>query len=227
MATDLTKSEEDGAAVYNPITLAVYDIVVLRITNSFGWRCTRWSQLDLYQQHFTSRHLDIGPGTGWYLESVTLPSPGCTVTLMDLNPNTMHRTRKLLEKRGVQVSTHVGSVLQRFDPKIGQFDSVAAHFLFHCVPGTWDGEKGAAISHIAGVVSDDGVFFGTTVLGKSVKHNRFGKMLMAIYNGRTGIFHNATDDEAGLTAALEGAFEEVDVQIEGVVAKFVARRPRR
>lgn len=226
-SADLTKSEEDGAAVYNPATLAIYDLLVLRITNSYGWRCSRWSQLDLYNRHFTTRHLDIGPGTGWYLNNVALPAGQATVTLMDLNPNTMKRTEKLLADRGVPTTTHVGSVLQSIDPALGTFESVAAHFLFHCVPGTWENEKGAAIGHIAKAVSDSGVFFGTTVLGKSVDHNLFGKTLMSIYNGRTGIFHNTEDDLQGLTRALEFSFEDVEVNVEGVVAKFVARKPRR
>lgn len=225
---DLTKSEEDGAAVYSPATLAIYDLLVLKITNSYGWRCTRWSQLDLYNRHFSSRHLDIGPGTGWYLNNVALPATEqATVTLMDLNLNTMKRTEKLLADRGVLTSTYVGSVLNPIDPELGLFDSVATHFLFHCVPGTWDAEKGAAIGHISKVVSDSGTFFGTTVLGNTANHNLFGKTLMRIYNGRTGIFHNTQDDLDGLTRALNRSFEDVVVDVEGVVAKFTARKPRR
>ena len=50
---------------------------------------------------------------------------------------------------------------------------------------------------------------------------------MHIYNGRTGIFHNEDDDLKGLVSALQSAFADVDVEVDGVVAKFVAAKPIR
>lgn len=37
------------------------------------------------------------------------------------------------------------------------------NFVLHCVPGTW-AEKGRAFRHIAQVIADDRVFFGSTIL---------------------------------------------------------------
>ena len=60
-----------------------------------------------------------------------------------------------------------------------------------------------------------------------MRHNLFGRTLMHIYNGRTGIFHNEDDDLKGLVSALQSAFADVDVEVDGVVAKFVAAKPIR
>lgn len=228
MAHDLSNDEVAGAAVYNPLVLAVYDLFVLRLTNNYGWRSTRHSQLDLYNRHMSANHLDIGPGTGWFLKNASLPATGqASITLMDLNATPLKRCEQLLEARGVRARTHVGSVLQPIDAQLGPFDSVGAGFLFHCVPGTWANEKGDSFRNIARVLTDNGTLFGTTVLGKGVRHNLFGRTLMHIYNGRTGIFHNEDDDLKGLVSALQSAFADVDVEVDGVVAKFVAAKPIR
>ena len=53
-----------GAAVYTPLALALYDLAVLRISNSFVWQCASHVLLDFYNQHISDKHLDIGVGTG-------------------------------------------------------------------------------------------------------------------------------------------------------------------
>lgn len=58
-----------GAAAYTPVTLALYDLYVLRFSNSFVWKCPSRLILDLYDQHVSSKHLDIGVGTGYVMES--------------------------------------------------------------------------------------------------------------------------------------------------------------
>ncbi len=96
----------------------------------------------------------------------------------------------------------------------------------HCVPGTW-AEKGKGFAHIAGAVVDDGVFFGSTILGTGVPHNPLGKTLCALYNGPMKVFHNRDDDQVGLETALGAAFETVDLRVVGTVAVFAACDPRR
>ncbi|MDH6681056.1 hypothetical protein M2284_005299 [Rhodococcus sp. LBL1] len=71
------------------------------------------------------------------------------------------------------------------------------------------------------------MFFGSTILGTGVPHNPLGKALCALYNGSMKVFHNRDDDQAGLEAALDAAFETVDLAVVGTVAVFAARGPRR
>ncbi len=57
-----------GAAVYTPLSLALYDLVVLGFSNFFVWRCSSRLILDFYNQHISDKHLDIGVGTGYFLD---------------------------------------------------------------------------------------------------------------------------------------------------------------
>ena len=227
MARDeVTQAEKDGAALYNRAALAVYDTLVLRWSNGLVWGCPTERLLAHYDRHLSGRHLDIGPGTGWYLQNATYPTPKPEITLMDLNPATMEVTSRRLAEREIAATAHTGSILAPIDIEQGPFDSVAANFVMHCVPGAWQ-DKGVAFGHIADVTADDGVFFGSTILGRGVTHNLAGKVLSTIYNDAAHIFSNSQDDRGGLEAALEGAFEHVEVQVIGTVAVFAARGPRR
>ena len=67
-------SSAAGAAVYSPLTLALYDVWVLAISNRYAWRClTRSVLLPFFQAQVRDRHLDIGMGTGYYLANAQLP----------------------------------------------------------------------------------------------------------------------------------------------------------
>lgn len=222
----VSRDEADGSAVYNKAMLAVYDLYVLQFSNTWVWRCPRARLLNHYDANIADSHLDIGPGTGWYLQNVTYPADSPQVTLLDLNTNSLETAAARLSKRGVHPKLQIGSILQPIDPALGRFASIAANFVMHCVPGTWD-EKGSAFRYISDALHDDGVFFGSTILAKDVKQNLAAKTLTRLYNNKVKSFHNQQDDLQGLTDALQRAFDDVDVEVVGTVAVFTARRPRR
>ena len=72
---------------------------------------------------------------------------------------------------------------------------------------------------------DDGVVYGTTVLGKGVRHNFLGKTLMAVYNA-VGIFDNREDGEVEVTERLKRYFDKVETRVVGVVLMFECRGPK-
>src|SRR3569833_2831257 len=75
-----------GQAVYNRFVLSVYDLVVLQLSSRFVWRCPKSAMLANYQRNVGARHLDLGVGTGYFLDNVVFPTPQPTITLADLNP---------------------------------------------------------------------------------------------------------------------------------------------
>src|SRR5215471_7704675 len=75
-----------GAAVYTPSTLALYDLVVLGFSNSLVWKCSSRLILDFYNEHISGKHLDIGVGTGYFLDRCRFPTSTPTIALLDLNP---------------------------------------------------------------------------------------------------------------------------------------------
>ncbi|WP_280458545.1 class I SAM-dependent methyltransferase [Nocardia carnea] len=221
--------EEDSAsrvaaAPYTWPFLTVYDLWVIRLSNQCAWRCDARVMLGLYRDHLGDRHLEVGPGSGWYLANSGRQFDG-EMVLMDLNPVPLAYTRRRLEKVGCVVNAVAGSVLDPVPEAAGsRFDSIGLNFVMHCVPGSF-AEKGVAFEHLARVLSDDGVLFGSTILGHRSR-TVFGRALSAVYT-RVGAFNNGRDDREGLEEALGAAFRTFSVAEVGDVTLFTARSPRR
>ncbi len=120
-----------GQAGYTPLLLAVYDPFVLGFMARVVWRCPIPPVLDRYRRHLGRRHLDIGPGTGYFLEKAEL-APEAEVTLLDPNPNVLARASRRLAP--LEVSAVEADVLKPL-PVEGPFDSVALSLVLHCLPG--------------------------------------------------------------------------------------------
>ncbi|PSL02106.1 methyltransferase family protein [Haloactinopolyspora alba] len=219
----MTEPDDDvrrGAAVYSKRVLGFYDLLVVHLSNTYVWRCHRDRIVELYNQNVRTRHLDVGPGTGWYLARARMP-PDATITLMDLNANSLASASARLADSGPD--TLVADVLEPLPDDVGPFDSIGANYVFHCVPGAW-ADKGAAFGHLAARLAPEGVLFGGTILARGVRHNAAGRRLMSVYNNK-GIFHNGDDDAHGLERALRPHFTDVTVDVVGTVALFRASRP--
>lgn len=78
--------------------------------------------------------------------------------------------------------------------------------------------KGAIESRLI-VLSDDGVVFGTTVLGYDVELSRAEKSAPGLYK-RVGILFNFENDAESLEAILRRYFSQYSVQIKGRCIAF-------
>ncbi|GAB2939560.1 class I SAM-dependent methyltransferase [Rhodococcus aerolatus] len=215
------RTDTTGAGAYTRLILGVYNLGVVRLSNSFIWRCPRHELLAAYRDNVAPTHLDVGPGTGWYLDRLAMPPT--SITLVDLNPNSLEVSQKALAR--LAPTAIEADVLTPLDDVPPGFGSIGATHLFHCVPGDWS-EKGIAFGHLADKLADDGVFFGATVLGTGVHHTPPARLVMRAYQ-RLGAFNNQGDSRDGLEAELRKYFEDVVVRCVGSVALFEARTPRR
>lgn len=209
-----------GAAAYTPLALSLYDLAVLRFSNSFVWKCTSRMLLDLYNEHISDRHLDIGVGTGYFLDKCRFPSSAPKIALFDLNPHSLAKSARRLCR--YNPSCYTGNALQRIDIGMSGFDSIALNYLLHCLPGNL-ASKSIVFEHVKPLLREGGVVFGSTILGEGVRHNPLAKQLIEIYNAR-GIFSNVSDSQSDLEAALKAHFDEHAIQIAGCVALFSARK---
>lgn len=210
-----------GQSEYTRFFLRMYDAVVLGLFLRFVWRCPTSRLVEGYRQHIRDRHLDVGPGTGYFIERSGLPN-GSQVTLLDPNQNVLdYATRRLprLEVTAVQAD-----VLKPL-PVDGPFSSAALHGVIHCLPGPL-ARKAAAVTNVADVLARDGVLFGMSVLGSSGPHTWLSRLMLASLN-RRGTFDNLTETADGLKDILAASFEQVELETVGSVAIFVATNPRR
>ena len=81
----------DGQREYTPLFLTIYDPLILGFFTPVVWRCPKTRLVEGYRRHLGHRHLDVGPGTGYFLaEPASLtadPSPSSTPTCTS---STMH-----------------------------------------------------------------------------------------------------------------------------------------
>ena len=119
-----------GQSEYTPFFLKIYDPVVLGFFTRVVWRCPTTRLIEGYRRHVRPLHLDVGPGTGYFLEPAGLPD-GSPVTILDPNTNVLaHATRRLQRLDITAVEADVCKPL----PITGPFDSAALSGVIHCLP---------------------------------------------------------------------------------------------
>lgn len=210
---------EAGQAVYTKRTLAAYDFVVLAVSNRFIWKCPTERLEEHYNKHVTANHLDVGVGTGYFLDRCRFRSTAPRIVLMDLNPNALEFASRRIARH--KPSAYLRNVLEPISIDAAPFDSVAINYLLHCMPGSME-SKAAALDHLKALMNPNGVLFGATLLQGGVTRNWCAKRLMAIYN-KKAIFANERDDLEGLKRALNQRFRDVSVEVIGCAALFSAR----
>ncbi|EFC81144.1 class I SAM-dependent methyltransferase [Parafrankia sp. EUN1f] len=221
---DLSDDVVAGQAAYNRWVLAAYDIGVLGISNSFVWRCPTKRLRRLYDDHVSARHLDIGVGTGYYLDKARWPTPNPAVTLVDLNQNSLRTASARISR--LAPLTAVRNALEPVGTLPGApFDSVGVNYLLHCMPGSLDVKAEKLLAAIRPTMGPRAVLFGSTILADAANLSAPARKLLGFYNQK-GIFHNTADQVGALDRALEAVFATHRVEIIGGVATFVASEPR-
>ena len=210
---------EASQAIYTKQTLALYDLTVLAISNRLAWKCPTKRLLKHYNQMVTANHLDVGVGTGYFLDRCKFPSQTPRVALMDLNSNTLEFTSRRIARYNPK--TYRRNILDPINLNVEKFDSVGINYVLHCVPGNLK-TKSVALDYLKALMNPNAVLFGSTILQGGVSINWLAKRLMAIYN-KKGIFSNQHDNLEDLKSALNQRFKDISVEVIGCVALFSGR----
>lgn len=209
-----------GWTCYTPRVLRAYDRLVHGFSNPWIWRCPTQRLVDWYDRHVSAHHLDIGVGTGYFLDRCRFPRPDPRITLWDANLHCLRCASRRIA-RYVPEACCI-DILAPTLPSSGPFDSIGLMYLLHCLPRHAD-DKVALLERLQGLLSPEGTLFGATLLAQGVRRGRAARWLMAYYN-RSGIFHNATDSLETLARGLTRSYAQSEVEVVGCVALFCARR---
>jgi SAM-dependent methyltransferase len=216
-AAELDPRIVHAQAVYTRGKLAIYDKWVLGVFCPVVWRCPPSVMRRLYDQEVGRRHLDIGPGTGYFVDKATFPA-NPEITLLDLSRECLDMSARRLAR--YQPDICQANLMEPLPLPSGHFDSAAMNLVFHTIPGGWD-HKGVILKHVAETLRPGGVLFGTSVLAEGVPMNRLTRNMLVEQHKR-GNFQNQGDDPAGLERQLKKYFPEATVRIRGAVAVFRA-----
>jgi hypothetical protein len=208
-----------GAAIYTKRLLSVYDLAVVKLSNRLAWGCPAYLTLSFYNQHISANHLDVGVGTGYYLDRCRFPSSTLRLALLDLNPNSLSMAARRLHR--YHPTVQLANVLVPMQIDGPAFDSIALNYVLHCLPGTMR-SKQAVFANLRPWLEPQGVVFGTTILGQGIRPNLLARKLMKLYNAK-GIFSNREDNLIDLEAILKRTFRDYWTKVVGYVAFFTAR----
>jgi len=215
---EISRAVERGQAIYSKPILTVYDLWVLGFSNKFIWKCPTYNILNNFNEHVSSNHLDIGVGTGYFLDKCQFGTGNVNIALMDLNQNSLDEAAKRIERYN-PVKYKV-NVLEKINIDTDRFDSISLNYLFHCLPGNLT-EKLIVLDNVDHLLNESGVIFGSTILTSGVNTSRSAKALMRIYN-KKGIFDNSTDSLDDLKKYLTKKYSSFSITTHGCVAIFSA-----
>jgi SAM-dependent methyltransferase len=209
-----------GQHIYNSWFLKIYDPLVLGLYATFVWRCPTRRLVDLYTRNLGRRHLDVGPGTGYFLEHARVRD-GSRVVLLDPNPSVLdHASRRLRRLNPLAFRADVCSPFSLGE----KFDSIALNYVLHCLPGPMS-QRAAVIRNLATHLAPDGKLFGATVLAEPELHTWLSRAALH-ENNRRGIFDNLGDTREALRDILSHEFALVEIETVGSVAVFSAAQPQ-
>ncbi len=204
-------------AVYTPLMLSIYDVLVHGLSNRLAWRCPTRRLLELYRANLSANHLEAGVGTGFFLDR-TGTSRLDRLVLIDINRHCLDRAGRRLAR--FKPALHQVNLLAPIKLDVAPFATVGLTYVLHCLPGRMS-EKLKAVDHLRPLMSKGAVLFGATILGRGIAPNRAARALLNLYNAK-GVFNNREDDLASLSDGLRQRFDEVEIEREGCVALFRA-----
>ena len=210
---------EAGQALYTKLFLFMYDWFALGLNCRFVWKCPSFHMLELYNQRVSANHLDVGVGTGYFLDHCKFPTTNPRIALMDLNPNCLEVAGRRLSRYAPE--KYLRNALEPIEIDAAGFDSVGMLNLLHCLPGTFK-TKGIVFEHLKALLNPGGVVFGSTILYGGVRRSLLSTFILNWVNAR-GFMTNKADDLEGLQHNLEHHFSESSIEVIGCEALFWAR----
>jgi hypothetical protein len=208
-----------GHAFYTKRSLALYDAAILGFFSRAAWRCPADRIIGHYDQHVSGNHLDIGVGTGYFLDHCSFPTATPRLALLDPNATCLAVASDRVARFAPEVIQ--ADILQPAAYAGDGFDSIGMNYVLHCLPGTFT-SKGSVLDHLRPLASPGAVLFDATLLHDGVERNWFARSVMA-RNNKHRIFCNATDSLSGLRAMLESRLSDVTVDVIGCVGTFAGR----
>lgn len=215
------KEDDSRSTVYSRPMLAVYDILVLGLITRIVWRCSASRGVQLYNENVSSNHLDVGVGTGYFVDHCRFPTEKPRIALLDLSQSSLKVAARRLKRYEPEV--YKANVLEPLSIECPKFDSIGLTALLHCLPGTIR-TKGVVFDHLNALMNPGAVLFGCTILAQGVKKNWLAQRALKRFNAQK-LLTNLEDDLECLKKELAKRFQHSSVETVGYMAFFSARSP--
>lgn len=217
---ELSQDVIKGQRAYTKFTLSIYDFVLFKVLTKHVWGCETSHILELYNNHISANHLDVGVGSGFLLDNCYFPSKTPRVALMDLNEQCLSHCAKRLKR--YQPEVYRRNILAPISFEQQHFDSISLNYLLHCLPGTPE-DKAIVFDSLYQLLNPGGVMFGNTIVCDSEQQTWLAKRLIKVYNHKQ-VFSNAYDTVAAYTELLTTKYNG-NVKVRGSALQFIIKKP--
>ena len=217
---DFTGTAWSGEALLTRSFLSIYDWFALEFHCRLVWRCAAANIVEFYNQHISGNHLDIGVGTGYFLDKCRFPVNNPRLALADINYDGLAIAQKRLKR--YQPSVYRRNVLEPVHLDGQRFDSIGLCHVLHCLQGTME-TKEIVFEHILPLLNPGGIVFGTTFLYRGIKRSLLATGTFWLAN-RLRFMCNKQDSPEELARSLKKYFTESHIELCGCEALFWARR---
>ena len=215
MEAELSDAEK-AYQVYTQKSLAFYAALVLGLSNRFIWRSPSAQVLSLFREHLSENHLDVGGGTGYFLKH-SLPEGRPRIALLDANRDCLEFTAKRIAQYKPEL--HQEDITEPLELRGAGFDSISINGVFHCLPGPLEEKFEFVLNQLMPHLHENGVIFGSTILGAEIQQPFLAKAVMGYYN-KKGIFSNQEDGLGAVMTGLSKRFKTFNVEVLGSVVLF-------
>lgn len=142
-------------------SLQVYDVFVNEINCKYIWSCDKSKIFNLYKKNVRPNHVEIGPGTGYYLKPSMYKIK--KLALVDINQDILDYSRKNLKENNCNIETFCINLFSKPNKfTVNKNSSIGINCVLHCIPGKLE----TKIQHILDNIEKDKniVLFGATVV---------------------------------------------------------------
>lgn len=220
------RSNRLGQLFFSLMNHRLYDAGLYRFVTGQIWRCPTQCLMDNYADNVSDNHLEIGVGSGYFLERTLCADIVRRLVISDLNRSCLAKSAARLELHEPQIRRH--NILKPFTSlgastpaSIGpRFTSVGMNYVLHCIPGSIVKNQ-CIFRHIHSVLEEGGIFFGATLLRHDPGGGVASWLLMRLLNS-VGIFNNAHHTLGELRAVMQSLFSSVEISMVGDAAIFRA-----
>jgi len=196
-----------------------YDNLVNRTNCLRVWKCSEQYIFNHYRQNISGKHLEIGPGSGYFLKRDNLRI-NCSIdklTLIDINDNILNYSKENLKDDYCnEVSTLRHNIFSDKIPENIKFNSVGINYVLHCVPGKLEKKVDSLINNLGDTNYN---LFGATVICDPLHMNPIAEYELILLNS-FGIFNNKNDTYEEFVEYLNNRNIKYNINKRGYVALF-------
>ena len=163
----------------------MYDIIVNDVNCRYVWKCEKNHIFNLYKQNISKNHLEIGPGTGYFLKNYSFSN----LTLMDVNEDTLSFSKNQLKAQSKKIQNFHHDIFKQ-KKYVKDIDSVGVNYVLHCVDGKLEDKLDRLAKNL--ITDRDVIIFGASIIQKEQEKNKITEAELYFLN-QMNIFHNQYD----------------------------------